>query len=995
MPWDVAPLVGRETELARLAGILDGLTGTGDGPSGTGDGPGATGHGPAVVDVTGAAGIGKSRLVSEFCASARARGMTVLRGRATEYEQHLPYQPLADALTDLDTETGIPSPFAEVHSMDRFALQRAAAAFLARIARTGKGLVVALDDVHWADPASLELLDHLVRHPPRRAPVVIVVARRERQTSPRLVASLTRGVESGTVLRLELGPLDRGACLAALAPDRPPALAAELYAASEGNPLYFLALLQAGRPAGLSSLLLDELTPLTDGQRSTVQAVAALGDHAAPALVAAVTGRRQDELDSDLRELTARDLARPGPDGRWALRHPVLRSLVHDTTDPLLRTRMHHLAAAELARIGAPVTERAHHVERSLTGWDPDAVTVLTEAARQAAATAPASSAHWLGVALTHLPERSEHGALRRDLMLRRAEALGACGGLRESRDLLHEVISLSPPGTDDGVRACAVTLCAVMERHLGRYAEAVALLRRELARSADLSPAETVQLGLELGSSAPHASSYPDVREDVTRTLDLARSLGDEVAEAGALAVTALGEAYEGNTAAAAEAADRAGALIDSLTDQDLAGLCEPLARLGWAEAFLERYADAERHAERGLAIARRGGLLYVVPHLLLCLSHIQVMTLRLGPALELAEEAETIARGIGSDELLAFVLASKAQALVPALPPGNGGAVAVAEEAVARAGAGTRWWASIAWCMLAYAALHAGDPARARAAVLRAGGEDLGGLQPSMRPLFMEILVSAAFVAGDRDQARQWAERARKEAEGLRLVAQRASALRSSAHVPLADGDVAAAADLFEHAAAETARGGSRLWEAQTLLLGAPVTASAGRPARARAMWERALRLSTEGEAHLLTGLAEMIRPAVFGAAGAGGTTGAGDGEPGAGDAGGPAAGARPGAGAGAGAGTGADGPSQDALSVELTVLSPREREIAALVAKGLTSPAIAERLFLSPRTVETHLSRIYRKTGVTSRAALAALHTRDELRDGLRDGHRDGDT
>ncbi|HSX96624.1 MAG TPA: ATP-binding protein, partial [Streptomyces sp.] len=191
----MAPLVSRETELARLAEVLDELTGTGRGPT-------ATGHGPAVVDVTGAAGIGKSRLVSEFCALARARGMTVLRGRATEYEQHLPYQPLADALTDLDTETGIPSPFTEAHTMDRFALQRAAAAFLARIARTGKGLVVALDDVHWADPASLELLDHLVRHPPRRAPVVIVVARRERQTSPRLVASLTRGVETGTVLRL-------------------------------------------------------------------------------------------------------------------------------------------------------------------------------------------------------------------------------------------------------------------------------------------------------------------------------------------------------------------------------------------------------------------------------------------------------------------------------------------------------------------------------------------------------------------------------------------------------------------------------------------------------------------------------------------------------------------------------------------------------------------------------------------------------------------------
>lgn len=166
----MAPLVSRETELARLTEVLDGLTGTGRTPTAAGHGPTGTGYGPTVVDVTGAAGIGKSRLVAEFCARARDRGMTVLRGRATEYEQHLPYQPLADALADLDIETGIPSPFADVHTVDRFALQRAAAAFLARIARTGNGLVVALDDVHWADPASLELLDHLVRHPPRRAP---------------------------------------------------------------------------------------------------------------------------------------------------------------------------------------------------------------------------------------------------------------------------------------------------------------------------------------------------------------------------------------------------------------------------------------------------------------------------------------------------------------------------------------------------------------------------------------------------------------------------------------------------------------------------------------------------------------------------------------------------------------------------------------------------------------------------------------------------------
>ncbi|WNZ13903.1 hypothetical protein [Streptomyces sp. 11x1] len=70
---------------------------------------------------------------------------------------------------------------------------------------------MALDDVHWADPASLELLDHRVRHPPRRAPVVIVVARRERQTAPRPAASPTRGVEAGTVHRCTSSPCSRPA----------------------------------------------------------------------------------------------------------------------------------------------------------------------------------------------------------------------------------------------------------------------------------------------------------------------------------------------------------------------------------------------------------------------------------------------------------------------------------------------------------------------------------------------------------------------------------------------------------------------------------------------------------------------------------------------------------------------------------------------------------------------------------------------------------------
>ncbi|MDX3751014.1 helix-turn-helix transcriptional regulator [Streptomyces sp. AK08-02] len=952
-----APLVSRSAEIRRLDHVLDGMR--------------KGGGGPAVVDITGEAGIGKSRLMGELCSRAGQRGMTVLRGRATEYEQHIPFQPFTDAIADLDPRVLASFPaLAEVAPMlygaarepspgrsevDRFGLHRATAGLLNRIG--GSGLLVALDDMHWADPAALELLDHLVRHPVR-ASVVVVVARRARQTPVSLDAALTRGVDTGAVLRMGLGPLAEHDCVEGLTPDLPRGEALELYAASEGNPLYFLTLLQAHRAgapmrtlskAGLGSLLLDELTPLTPEQRRVVEAVTALGEHATPSMLALVTGRTDAELNADLGILARRDLLRTGCQGRLTLRHPVLRTLVHDSTDPWVRTGIHRLATAELARVGAPLAERAHHAERSLTGWDPQAAAVLTEAAEQAAQTAPASCAHWLEVVLRHLPHTPEHRARRRDLMLLRARALGVCGGLRESRDLLHEVIALAgrqddtdtdtdtDTDADAGVRASAVVLCAVMERHLGRYAEAVALLRRELSRSPEPSPSATVALGMELGSSAPHHTSYPTVRAEIARTLSVARVLGDEVAEAGALAVCALGEAYEGDMTAAGGFAHQAAGIVDALPDRDLTGLCEALGRLGWAEAFMNRFADAERHTDRGLAIARRTGQIYLLPHLLLCKAHVRIQTCRLPSALELAEEAEDIARGIGSDELLAFVLGTKTHVLVESCPPGDPRPLATAEEAVTAAAAGPddNWWASIAWSTLGYAALVSGDPQRARDALLHAGGHGVDRLQPSMRPVLLEILVVAALATGDADSARTWAERARQDAERLALPVQRSAAMRCAGHVAVSRGDTTAAAELFASAAEAGAQCGAVIWEAYSSLLVASLPASPDGGASAEAAWLRGHQLASAGGARMLVGLAETVRPPVTEAA---------------------------------------TGPRQS-----LAALTARETEIAEQVAEGLTSQEIAARLYISRRTVETHISRIYRKTGVTSRVALAALVAR----------------
>ncbi|MFF8289352.1 helix-turn-helix transcriptional regulator [Streptomyces sp. NPDC016309] len=962
----MAGLVGRSAELERLDAVLAGL-----GRSG-----------PAqVVDVVGEPGIGKSRLLDEVCARARRAGVTVLRGRATQYEQHVPFQLFTDAFADTDpgARAAFADPaFAEAHAVlhgvrpapgdgstesaaARFGLHRAIAAFLARLGE--RGLVLALDDVHWADPASRELVDHLIRHPAHGG-VLLVVARRTRQTPTSLTAALTRGADSGTVLHLPLEPLSERESLLALAPDIAEDQARRLHAASEGNPLYLLALGHAHRtgaslpgltpgtahdgatdagyagsaadvPGGLAALLLDELGTLTGSQRRLVEAVAALGDHASSALLAVVSERSVRDVERETGALVARDVLRAGPGGRWTLRHPLVRALVYERTAPGPRAAFHRRAARELARGGAPATERAGHVARSMTGWDAEAAEVLVEAAARFASTAPATAAHLLDVVLTHMPDTPDRSARRGELVLARARALGVSGHLRESRDLLHTLIETAGEDHPE-LRTRAVAQCAVMERHLGHSPEATALLRRELSRDPGPAPAQAVSLRLALGMSALLTASYPQARADVAQAVAVARADGDPAGEAAALALAALGEAYEGETQAAARFADSAASLADALTDPGLAGPCEALVWLAWAETLLERYGDAERHITRGLGIARRTGQLHLLPHLLVSRAFVHLTTCRLPSALEAAEEAESIARAAGSDDLLGFALAIKTLVLLLARPLGDGSALATGEEATAAAGRGRGWWSSLAWCMLGHAAFVGGDPHRAQEAITTAGGgPGLPLLQPSIRPGQLDTLAAAALTAGDVEAAGRWVAQATREADRLGLDGQRAAALRAQAALAEHHGGTSRAVRLLDAATEEYVRCGQTLWEAYSLLRAAPLVRRTGQGARAAAMWHRAHRIVTGGGARLLVDLAELIRPQVM-----------------------------------------AETP---ALPARLAELTAREREVAELVAQGLSNQEVADRLHLSRRTVETHLSSIYRKASVPSRAALAGLMTR----------------
>ncbi|MER8045411.1 AAA family ATPase [Streptomyces sp. NPDC094032] len=836
-----------------------------------------------------------------------------------------------------------------------YGIFRRTAEALARVAEPA--LLLVLDDVHRADHASLDLLDHLLRHPVA-APVLLVTARREQRTPPALAAALARGAEGGTLTRMALGPLGAAECADGLAPGLPPDRVAELHAASGGNPAYFLALAGARGSGGALAVLLDELAPLDPPARAVVDAVALLGEEARTDLLPAVTGASRDELVRAVRDLVRLDLVRPHPDGHTLeLRHPALARLVHRSMDPLRRREYHRRAAEGLAGAGAPATARAAHIERYLNRWEPAAAAALVRAAELTEATDPALTARRLAAVLDVLPDAPEHRQARVELKLRRARALGHAGRVEESRDLLHRLLALcgedGPPRRtgarcpattgEEEPRSAAVLLCAFMERHLGRYREADALIRRELRRGPGPRPSLRLRLVVEWGCRALFEARFPEVRAELAAVLADARARGDEPGTLGALTLGALGEAYEGETDAARAHAEEAATLVDAMTDGELTAYCEALVRLGWSEIFLDDPAAAERHTTRGIALARRAGRPFALSQLLLCAAYVQSLTGRVDTSLGLADEAISLARTLGGAEVLGFSRAIRATILLQARPLGDPGALAAAEEAAATVGTAGGWWGTLARSLLAQAIPVATDPYRVRDILLTTGGGPaLPRIQPSVRPGFLELLATASLAIGDPSGAHHAARRAEAEAERLDLPVQRAAALRARARLRLHAGEQAAAAELFARSAHEYARSGTGLREAHTLLLGAPVARAAGDPAEAAAMWRRARSLATAGGARLLTDLADRTRTAALGP------------EP-----------------PGPGPATDAEGP--------LATLTPREREISALVAEGLTNQAVADRLCLSPRTVESHVARVYRKTGVMTRAGLASLVAR----------------
>jgi tetratricopeptide (TPR) repeat protein len=614
------PLVGRRQELASLEAALDSLRS-----------PGARW---LVLD--GAPGTGKTRLLSELGARAQARDHLVLVGRGSELERDLPFGIWVAALDDhVDllgpdrvealvgdrvAELGrvLPSiavaPDAALQD-ERFRAHRAVRALLVGLAAR-QPVVLVLDDIHWADEASLELIVHLLRRP-APARILTALAFREGQLPPAVLAALEATAREHSVSELRLSPLSAAEADVLIGESVPAAVREEVFRQSGGNPFYLQELARVsavGVPSSVSAALGQEIEGLGDCARRLVWGAAVAGDPADLDLAAAAAGLGEEDALAALEELVERDVLRATTVARrYAFRHPIVRRAVYEAAGEAWRLQAHARAAEALAGRPNAVAVRAHHVERSARVGDEAAAEILEQAARQAGSRAPAVAAQWLSAALRLLPEA---GADRRlGLLVPLATALAAAGRLEEALATLLRALEQIPPELAD-LRVRLVAACASCENALGRHDAAHARLLHALAEFPDDGTAGGAALQVELAADALYDNDFAAMRRWGRRAAQTAEGLGDPSLLAVAQALMCFAEYALGGAAQAEPCRVASAAGLDALPDEPLAARLDLPYYLGFAEYFCERYEDAARHLRRGIALARAVGQgQFVVP--------------------------------------------------------------------------------------------------------------------------------------------------------------------------------------------------------------------------------------------------------------------------------------------------------------------------------------------------------------------------------------------
>ncbi|MEV0286594.1 AAA family ATPase [Kribbella sp. NPDC050820] len=386
VPWTSTPLVGRSAEMAALLSSVDDAK---------------TRRAGAVL-LSGDAGVGKTRLLDEVATGAHERGFGVLVGHCTDFgDAGLPYLPFTEIFGRLAGDrpdlvesvlTNFPAigrllpthrllgaqPAPQEGQLDRAALFDAVLGAFTALS-TSEPLLVIIEDAHWADDSTRDLIGFLITRLTAQRLTLVVSYRSDdlhrRHPLRRPIAEWSRNPR---VRRVSLLPLDadesRTLLNSLLTQPLPETEVRRILDRAGGNAFFTEELVAAASmgdgeavPPDLADLLLVRLDPLSDDARQVARVIAVAGRRVPHDLLTAVAGLPERELDTALRELIDAHIIDIPASDRYYFRHALLAEAVYDDLLPGERVRQHaaYVQALKDQTVSGTAAELAGHATRS------------------------------------------------------------------------------------------------------------------------------------------------------------------------------------------------------------------------------------------------------------------------------------------------------------------------------------------------------------------------------------------------------------------------------------------------------------------------------------------------------------------------------------------------------------------------------------------------------------------------------------------------------